>query len=205
MGYKTVRFEEFDERVQGYWHPSDFSGAVSGDVARFTASGGFLRLVFDDATYVLTGVDHAGPTGQVTPIWSSAEDPATALSSAQRARRAESAPQSFADMWQTYNGWNDYLAYAQERYISENTNFLVAVEAYRQAPSATAQAELEEHYITEGSPEQVNIDSGSVDAIRNRDGEGAGDVFDAAQREIMALLSSDFAKFLEWYLAQPAV
>jgi hypothetical protein len=159
-------------------------------------------LQFDDPTLVLTQVDHRLESGAYQEIWATGEDPAAALAAAQQAARAATAPATFLDMWQTYNGWNEYLAYAEQRYLTENTNFLVAVEAYRQAPSVPAQLELYARFIPEGAPEQVNIDSSEVAAIEAR-ADGGGDVFDGAQQTIMQMLSGDFANFLTWYRAQP--
>jgi hypothetical protein len=201
-----VRFDEFDQRILQYWMPSDFDPAtVSGEVAAIAEGWngqGFVRLQFDDPTLVLTQVDHRLESGAYQEIWATGEDPAAALAAAQQAARAATAPATFLDMWQTYNGWNEYLAYAEQRYLTENTNFLVAVEAYRQAPSVPAQIELYARFIPEGAPEQVNIDSSEVAVIEAR-ADGGGDVFDGAQQTIMQMLSGDFANFLTWYRAQP--
>jgi hypothetical protein len=147
-------------------------------------------------------VDHRLENGAYQEVWATGET-AAALAAAQSAARAATAPATFMDMWQTCNGWDDYLAYAASRYLAENTNFLVAVEAYRQAPSIPAQLELYERFIPEGAPEQVNIDSSEVTAIEAR-ADGGSDVFDAAQHTIMQMLSGDFANFLKWYVTQPA-
>ncbi|MDT4900022.1 MAG: Regulator of protein signaling domain [Pseudonocardiales bacterium] len=201
-----MRFDEFDQRILQYWMPSDFDPAtVSGEVAAIAEGWngqGFVRLQFDDPTLVLTQVDHRLESGAYQEIWATGEDPAAALAAAQQAARAATAPATFLDMWQTYNGWNEYLAYAEQRYLTENTNFLVAVEAYRQAPSVPAQLELYARFIPEGAPEQVNIDSSEVAVIEAR-ADGGGDVFDGAQQTIMQMLSGDFANFLTWYRAQP--
>ncbi|MDQ1606185.1 MAG: Regulator of protein signaling domain [Microbacteriaceae bacterium] len=201
-----MRFDEFDQRILQYWMPSDFDPAtVSGEVAAIAEGWngqGFVRLQFDDPTLVLTQVDHRLESGAYQEIWATGEDPATALAAAQQAARAATAPATFLDMWQTYDGWNEYLAYAEQRYLTENTNFLVAVEDYRQAPSVPAQLELYARFIPEGAPEQVNIDSSEVAAIEAR-ADGGGDVFDGAQQTIMQMLSGDFANFLTWYRAQP--
>jgi hypothetical protein len=206
MGYKTVRFDEFDQRILQYWMPSDFDPAtVSGEVAAIAAGWngqGFVRLCFDDSTLVLTQVDHRLESGAYQEVWATGEEPAAALAAAQQAARAATAPQSFMDMWQTYNGWDDYVAYATSRYMTESVNFLLAVEQYRQAPGTPAQLAVYERFIPEGAPEQVNIDSSTVAAIEART-DGGADVFDAAQHEIMQMLSGDFAGFLTWYKAQP--
>jgi hypothetical protein len=206
VGYKTVRFDEFDQRILQYWMPTDFDPAtVSGEVAAIAEGWngqGFVRLQFDDETLVLTQVDHRLESGAYQEVWATGMDPATALAAAQRAARAATGPQTFMDMWQTYNGWDEYLSYAGERYLTENTNFLVAVEGYRQAPSVPAQLELYARFIPEGAPEQVNIDSSEVAAIEAR-ADGGADVFDAAQHTIMQMLSGDFANFLKWYVARP--
>jgi hypothetical protein len=206
MGYKTVKFDEFDQRLLQYWLPSDFDPAtVSGEVAAIAEGWngqGFVRLQFDDATQVLTQVDHRLESGAYQEVWATGMDPVAALAEAQRAARVATAPATFADMWQTYNGWDEYVQYAASRYMSENTNFLLAVEAYRQAPSVPAQLELYARFIPEGAPEQVNIDSSEVAAIEAR-ADGGADVFDAAQHTIMQMLSGDFANFLAWYGAQP--
>jgi hypothetical protein len=207
VGYKTVRFDEFDQRILQYWLPSDFDPAtVSGEVAAIAegwGGQGFVRLAFDDATLVLIQVDHRLESGAYQEVWATGEEPAAALAAAQQAARAATAPQSFMDMWQTYNGWDEYLVYAAERYVTENTDFLVAVEQYRQAPGIPAQLELYARFIAPGAAEQVNIDAGAVADIEAR-ADGGADVFDAAQQTIMQMLSGDFANFLAWYRARPA-
>jgi hypothetical protein len=134
-------------------------------------------------------------TGAYQEVWATGEAPSAALRKAQE-------PASFDEMWRTYKGWNDYLVYAQQRYLTESTNFLVAVEEYRQSPSLPRQLELYSRFIAPDSPEQVNIDSDVVQAIEAR-ADGGADVFDAAQRAVMNLLSQDFTSFLTWYRAQP--
>jgi hypothetical protein len=206
MGYRTVRFEEFDQRAQQYWFPEDFDLAtVSAEIA-YIAQGwngqGYLRLVFDDATQVLTEVDHVLPTGNYQEVWATGESPAEAAAAAQRAYRKANGPQTFAEMWQTYNGWDEYLQFAQSHYMTESTNFLLAVEAYRQAPGLAAQLELYARFIAPEAPEQVNIDGAVVRAIEART-DGGADVFDGAQRAVMDTLAYEFDKFLAWYRGLP--
>jgi hypothetical protein len=206
MGYKTVRFDEFDQRAQQYWFPGDFDLAtVSGEVAGIAQGWngqGYLRLAFDDATQVLTQVDHVLPAGDYQEVWATGESAAEAAAAAQRAYRTADEPQSFADMWQTYNGWNEYLQYAAARYLSENTNFLVAVEEYRRAPGIPSQLELYGRFVAPDAPEQINIDAPTREAVEAR-ADGGPDVFDAAQQEVMQLLAADFGNFLIWYRALP--
>jgi hypothetical protein len=203
MGSKTVRFEEFDDRVQQYWLPSDFDFAtVSGEVADIAAGWngqGFLRLDFDDATQVLTQVNHRLENGAYQEVWATGEDPATALAGAQRALNR---PASWEEMWQTYKGWNEFCQYAAQQQFTETTDFLNAVAAYRQAPSLQGQLEIYGRFIATGSPEQVTIDNWQiVEAIENRT-DGGADVFDAAEGEATGMLKGRFAGFLTWYDAQ---
>jgi hypothetical protein len=197
MGYKTIKAEELEQRVTAYWIPTDYDAAA----ARATLDGlvrrwpGFVRLTVDDQTQVLTSVDYRFQSGAYQTIWTTEQTPTEVI-------RRTTEPASFQEMWQTYKGWDDYLSYAQQRYITESTNFLVAVEEYRQSPSVPKQLELYARFIEADAPEQVNIDSDVVQAIEAR-ADGGADVFDDAQRFIMNLLSQDFASFLTWYRAQP--
>jgi hypothetical protein len=197
MGYKTIKADELEQRVTAYWIPTDYDAAG----ARVTLDGlvrrwpGFVRLTVDDDTQVLTSIDYRFQTGAHQTIWTTKQKPLEVI------RRATE-PASFQEMWQTYKGWNEYLVYAEQRYITESTNFLVAVEEYRQSPSLPRQLELYSRFIAPDSPEQVNIDSDVVQAIEAR-ADGGADVFDAAQRAVMNLLSQDFTSFLTWYRAQP--
>jgi hypothetical protein len=197
MGHKTVKFEEYDQRVGEYWLPSDYDPGLSALVQEIATNWGdqkgFLQLGFDDATYVLVDVHHRLVGGATQELWATGEDPATA----RQAAVAATFPQSFQDMWMTWNRWDDYLVYAAERHIDENTDFLVAVEAYRQAPSIATQLEIYAKFVAEDAERQVNIDATTRQAIEER-ADGGVDVFDAAQAEIFGMLAGDFAGFLTW-------
>jgi hypothetical protein len=200
MGSKTVRFDEFDTRVQQYWLPSDFDLAtVSGEVAEIAAGWngqGFVRLDFDDATQVLTQVNHRLENGAYQEVWATGEDPATALA---RAQRADNRPASWEEMWQTYKGWTEFCQYAAEQQFAETTDFCNAVAAYRQAPSLQAQLELYARFVMPGSPEQVTLDNAAlVEEIENRT-DGGADVFDGAETEAVGMLRGRFNGFLVWY------
>jgi hypothetical protein len=203
MGSKTVRFEEFDDRVQQYWLPSDFDLAtVSGEVADIAAGWngqGFVRLDFDDANQVLTQVNHRLETGAYQEIWATGEDPATVPA---RVQRQADRPASWDEMWQTYKGWTDFCQYAESVQAGEATDFLNAVAAYRQAPSVPAQLDIYGRFIVAGSPEQVTLDNAELIAeIENRT-DGGADVFDAAEQEVVGMLRGRFSGFLTWYDAQ---
>lgn len=203
MGSKTVRFEEFDQRVQEYWHPSDYDAAtVSAEVAEIAQGWrgqGFVRLVFDDATLVLTEVQHRMENGSYQRVWETADDPATALAGAQGAARAENRPASWDEMWTTWKGWDEFCRYAEQTHSSENTNFLLAVHEYRQSPSVPAQLDIYGRFIVAGAPEQVTLDNAElVSEIENR-ADGGADVFDAAEQEVIGMLRGQFAGFLTWY------
>jgi hypothetical protein len=203
MGSKTVKFDEFDDRVQQYWLPTDFDFAtVSGEVAEIAAGWngqGFIRLDFDDATQVLTQVNHRLENGAYQEVWATGEDPATVPA---RVQRAANRPASWDEMWQTYKGWNEFCQYAIAQQFAETTDFCNAVAAYRQAPNVQAQLEIYGRFIMAGSPEQVTIDNAEiVSAIENRT-DGGADVFDAAENEAVGMLRGRFAGFLTWYDAQ---
>lgn len=204
MGSKTVRFEEFDDRVQQYWLPSDFDLAtVSGEVAEIAAGWngqGFVRLDFDDATQVLTQVNHRLESGAYQEIWATGEDPATVPA---RAQRAVNRPASWDEMWQTYKGWDEFCRWAVTVQVDDCTNFLNAVAAYRQAPSVQAQLDIYGRFIMTGAPEQVVLaNEAIVQDIENRT-DGGADVFDAAERdEVVPMLRARFGNFLTWYDAQ---
>jgi hypothetical protein len=203
MGSKTVRFEEFDDRVQQYWLPSDFDLAtVSGEVADIAAGWngqGFVRLDFDDANQVLTQVNHRLETGAYQEIWATGEDPATVPA---RVQRQADRPASWDEMWQTYKGWDEFCRYAVQQAFGETTDFCNAVAAYRQAPSLPSQLEIYGRFIAQGAAEQVTIDNHEViAAIENRT-DGGADVFDAAEAEAIGMLRGRFSGFLAWYDAQ---
>lgn len=206
MGYKTIKFEEFADRVVAYWLPSDIDLAaeqatVDEIAANWGDRKGFLRLVFDDATQVLTQIDHRLESGAFQELWATGQDPAAVVAAAQRAEAVAGFPTSFGDMWMTWNRWDEFLEYAQSRHIDENTDFLVAVEAYRQAPSVQGQLELYGTYIVDGAPKQINIDADVVTAIEART-DGGADVFDAAQAFVFGLLDANFGGFLTWLAAR---
>jgi hypothetical protein len=197
MGYKTIKADELEQRVTAYCIPTDYDAAgarqtLDGLVRRWS---GLVRLTVDDETQVLTSVDYRFQNGAYQTIWETKQTPTEVI-------RRTTEPASFQEMWQTYKGWNEYLVYAQQRYITESTNFLVAVEEYRQSPSIPKQLEIYGRFIDADAPEQVNIDADVVQAIEARV-DGGADVFDDAQRFIMNLLAQDFTSFLTWYRAQP--
>lgn len=201
MGYKTIKFEEYDTRVQQYWLPSDYdattaSGTLSSLDDRF---GGYVRLTFDDTYQVLTAVEYRFDNGSYQSVWTTGEDPATVVG---RAQRADNRPASWDEMWQTYKGWNEFCEYAASVAAGEATDFLNAVAAYRQAPSVQGQLDIYGRFIMEGSPEQVTLDNAELVAeIENRT-DGGADVFDAAEGEVIGMLRGRFSGFLRWYDAQ---
>ena len=198
MGSKTVKFDEFDARVQQYWLPSDFDFAtVSGEVAGIQQGWngqGFIRLDFDDATQVLTGVFHRVGEG-VQVVWETGEQPSAVVRQANR-------PNSWDEMWQTWKGWNEFCAYAETVHMSEATNFLNAVAQYRQSPGVPAQLEIYSRFIAPEAPEQVTLDNQPlIEAIEQRT-DGGADVFDDAEREVVEMLRGRFAGFQAWYDGQ---
>jgi hypothetical protein len=198
MGYKTIKFDEYDDRVQQYWLPSDYDAAAATETLTSLADrfDGFVRLTFDDNSQVLTAVEYRFPNGSYQGVWATAEDPATVVG---RAQRQGNRPATWEEMWQTYKGWDEFCRYAAEQAFGETTDFANAVAAYRQAPSLPAQLEIYGRFIAPGSPEQVTIDNYEVvSAIENRT-DGGADVFDAAEAEAIGMLRGRFSGFLAWY------
>ena len=198
MGYKTIKYDEFDDRVQQYWLPSDYDGASATQTLGSLASRfeGFVRLTFDDSTQVLTAVEYRFPNGSYQSVWATAEDPAGVVNAAQRAANR---PASWDEMWQTYKGWNEFCQYAESVAAGEATDFLNAVAAYRQAPSLPAQLDIYGRFIVAGSPEQVTLDNAElIERIEGRT-DGGADVFDEAETEVVGMLRGRFSGFLAWY------
>ena len=205
MGYKTVKFAEFDQRVTEYWHPSDFDqAALSRELSEIEQGWngqGFVKLAFDDETWVLTGIFHRVANGEQV-VWETGESPAAVIAAqnGQAAAPAPVAPASWDEMWQTYNGWPEYQQYAASRYMQENTDFLNAVTAYRAAPSAEAAAQIRAQFVGSAAPQQINISSVTQDGIEARD-DGGADIFDEAEAEVIGPLRDDWAGFESWYAA----
>jgi hypothetical protein len=107
-------------------------------------------------------------------------------------------PATFDEMWTTAQGWDVYQEYAASRFMDENTNFINAVEAYRAAPSVEAMNANKAQYIGSRAVTQVNI-SGAIEAAIDERDDGAADVFDAAEVEVIDPLRGDWKGFQKWY------
>src|SRR4051812_4761284 len=129
MGYKTIKFDEYDTRVQEYWLPSHYDGPTASGTLGSLAdrfAGGFVRLTFDDNSQVLTAVEYRFANGSYQSVWATAEDPGTVVA---RAQRQGNRPASWEEMWQTYKGWDEFCQYAASVHAGEATDFLNAVAA----------------------------------------------------------------------------
>ena len=97
-----------------------------------------------------------------------------------------------------------FMQYCSKKYCTENVEFWEAVQVYKKADASerTSLAELYiDTYITQDSPQQVNIDGPAVQQILQRRSDAPCDLFDVAENIIYHLMEQDI---LPGFLLQEA-
>ena len=110
-------------------------------------------------------------------------------------------PKGFDELWSSRTHWDDYIAFCVGNLHISHVRFLLAVADYQWNPTPAGFYEICDQFIDDEGPSSLNLDPLTrrrIFAKLNPDAH----VFDEVERQVRALLRSEFSAFREWLADQ---